>query len=283
MINGAQLSVMDMRHGAGRQTAVWLFFAFLSTFSTVTFAQTTSQVDSTLLSIKSLFDNGSYISAELQARRMLEDKTVSDSARVQLEKYVGFSLVAQGKNESAIEHFINALKIDSTLTLDPVLTSPKILSVFETAKRQFNSQAQKEQSQASENQFLKRNLTTEPEQGPTYRAILFPGWDQIHRGRTTKGYILLGTGAVTAISAIASDFLRRDARSQYLAAATPALASSRYKTYNFYYQSEFYSVSAFVLVYVYSELDDFLNLPPYFKIDYSPQTNTGSVGLQLHF
>ncbi|MCL5268315.1 MAG: hypothetical protein M1469_09465 [Bacteroidetes bacterium] len=262
---------------------VSLFFAFLFGFSSVTSAQTLSRADSTIGSIKSLFDNGSYISAELEARRMLEDRTVSDSARVLLEKYLAFSLVAEGKNQPAIEHFVNALRIDSSLTLDPVMTSPKILEVFNTAKEQFRSSSDKELS-PSENKVIPRGLIQSGEsRGPTFRAILFPGWEQVYEGRETKGYILLGAGAVTAISSIAFDFLRRDARTKYLNASTPDLASSTYKKYDAYYKSEFYSVSAFVLIYAYSELDAFLRLPPYFRMNYSPENRGASLDLRISF
>ena len=258
----------------GSLLAFLLALVILPCLYSVSFAQASTSTDSTIVEIKKLFDNGSYISAELQARRVLEDRRVSDSARVQLEKYLGFTLVAEGRNESAIEHFVKALRLDSTLSLDPVLTSPKIMSVFETAKREFRAQAAtarpaKPFAKGEEKAYLRGE--------PTFRAMIFPGWDQLHQGRSTKGYILLGAGAASAISAIASDILRRNARTSYLNASTPALAESRYKTYNLYYKTEFYSVSAFVIIYLYSEFDSFLHLPPHFAPEFSPATR--SVGL----
>ncbi|MFZ1081645.1 MAG: hypothetical protein WAO19_06945 [Candidatus Kryptoniota bacterium] len=252
------------------------------------FSQTRSEFDSTLVSVKSLFDGGSYISSEIQARRALEEKNLSDSLRVQFEKYVAFSLVAQDKNDAAVEHFENALKVDSTLTLDTELTSPKILAVFDKAKAQYLFDKRK-------NGFHRKQDSTLPpegsgdqdgggtKQGPTFRAMLFPGWEQAYQGKETKGYILLAAGTAAAVSAMASDLLRSNARSNYLSAMTPELASSRYKTYNLYYHAEYYSVSAFVLVYVYSALDSFVDLPPFFNVDYSPKTLAGRVSFLLHF
>ncbi len=298
MTNAAQLSrsgsfvsprdaVAALRHQANLHNrgrlmtlpAFCSFFAILAIFSTVSSAQTFPQSDSTLAAIKNLFDNGSYISAELQARRVLEDKHVSSRARVQLEKYLGFALVAQGKNESAEEHFINALRLDSSLTLDPVLTSPKILMVFESAKEQYRLDLAREESRSGGQPQSSASFS----RGPSFRAILFPGWEQIYQGRKTKGYILLGAGAATAVAAIASDFLRRDARTNYLNATTPALAESRYNTYDLYYKTEIYSISAFVLIYVYSELDAFLNLPPSLDANYSPSTRSLNLGFHLEF
>ncbi len=271
------------RGGISRLIGVLVLFAALSALSSPAFGQTLTRADSTINSIKNLFDNGSYLSAELEARRMLEDRTVSDSARVQLEKYLAFSLVAEGRNRPAIDHFIKALRIDSSLTLDPVMTSPKILEVFRSAKEQFVSSLKIELS-ARKNEAAQEGTIRETRlNGPTFRAILFPGWEQVYEGRTTKGYALLGAGALTAASSIAFDFLRRDARSRYLNAATPVLAASTYKTYNSYYKLEFYSVSAFVLVYVYSELDAFLKLPPHLDINYSPESKSANLNLRISF
>lgn len=260
-----------------RSGIVSLFVLVILVFlSSVADAQISPRTDSTLASIKSLFNAGSYISAELQARRALEDTRVSDSGRVQLQKYLGFTLVAQGKNESAIEHFVDALRLDSSLTLDPVLTSPKILSVFETAKQKYRNEIIMEKK--AERALPEGNVLR-----PSFRAIIFPGWDQLHRGRTTKGWLLLGIGAAAAATAITSDILRRDARRKYLDAQTPALAASRYNTYDTYYKTEYYSFAAFVLIYLYSEFDSFLRLPPHFDAGYSPATRSLKLNFQISF
>ena len=264
-----------------KKAVLCLLIASFVGFLHPAFGQTTVSTDSAIVAVKSLYDGGSFISAELQARRMLEDKTISDSARIQFEKYVAFSLVAQNKNESAIEHFINVLKLDSAFTLDPVLTSPKILSVFQTAKGEFT--ATNISQRPAENQTEPVGNRYGRSGAPTFRAMIFPGWDQLYRGDRGKGYVLLGIGVVSAVSSIASDLLRRNARTDYLNAGTPALASSRYKTYNAYYKTEVYSVSVFVLAYAYSELDSFLNLPPQFSAAYNPVGNTTTLGIHISF
>lgn len=254
-------------------------FFVLALSSSTSFAQISPRTDSTITAIKALFENGSYTLAELQARRELEDKRVSPAARVQLEKYLGFTLVAEGRNDAAIEHFVNALRIDSSLTLDPVLTSPKILSVFETAREKYRLDIVRERAVGKPEEESPVQIS----RGPTFRAILFPGWEQLYRGRETKGYILLGAGAAAAISAITSDILRRSAYTRYMDAATPALAENRYNTYNFYYKTEFYSVSAFILIYLYSELDSFMQLPPHFSAGYSPSSRSLNLNFRVSF
>jgi len=295
-----RLPVAHLNLGQGKFSIFNFTLFFL--FCTPVFSQTHGAFDSTLATVKSLFDSGSYISCELQTRRALEEKNIPATTRVQLEKYLAFSLVAEGRNDDAVEHFENALRIDSSLTLDTVLTSPKILGFFEKAKNQYLTDKLKEESQKKSetsegNRNLSRSLPDSVAQskrvslgehggareGPTFRAILFPGWEQVYQGKETKGYVLLGAGAVAALSAITTGLLSRNARTNYLSATTAGLASSRYKTYNLYYQAEYYSISAFVLIYVYSAFDSFVDLPPYLGIDYSPKTLTTEFQFHIPF
>jgi hypothetical protein len=283
MTKSARLSRLKYLVSVRERRLLVLFFVLLLSVVPPAFSQSPTEIDTTLGGIKSLYDDGSYVSAELQARRMLEERHLSDSARVQLEKYVAFSLVAQGRNDAAVDHFKEALKVDSTLTLDPILTSPKILGVFETAKGQFETELEGNRSQAALGTSMKAASPQHQNRGPTFRAILFPGWEQSFRGETVKGHILLGAGTITGLSSIAFDILRRDAKASYLDASTPDLASSRYRTYNYYYKSEFYSASAFILIYIYSGIDSFVNLPPNLDLDYSPGPSAMNISLRIHF
>ncbi len=241
----------------------WLLVIVLVTSSTV-YSQVRATQDSTLHAIDILFTNGSYLSSEVEARRLLEIPGISDSARAQAEKYIAFSLVAQGKNDAATEHFIAAMKLDSTFSLDPVFTSPKIMSVYRDAREQFLLQQQQQPPVKN-----KERLHEEGASGPTFRALIFPGWEQVYQGKSLKGYVLLGAGAASLASTFFFDQVRRDKRSRYLAAATPAEASARYPDYNSAYKAENYSAAIFGILYVYSTLDAFISLPPQFGISVS--------------
>lgn len=175
MAHGANFSRVDNPIGMRERRLSVIGLLFLSLwFAIPAFSQNSTEIDTTLSGIKSLFDGGSYISAELQARRILEDRNISDSMRIQFEKYVAFSLVAQGRNDAAVDHFKNALEIDSTFSLDPVLTSPKILEVFDAAKGQFSGELERKRSKADAS--LEGSTSRREGGGPTFRAILFPGW-----------------------------------------------------------------------------------------------------------
>jgi hypothetical protein len=208
---------------------------------------------SNLGDIDSLYSNGQYLSAELEARRMYEQAGLNDSTKVQLEKWIAFSLIAQGKPSLAKERFVSLLNIDGVFELDPILTSPKILSVFNDARVKFISQKKNATMDS-----LQHVSALQPLQySVSYRTMIFPGWEQFNQGRTSSGYIYGGVGIVTLTSGMVFEFLRSNARKKYLAATILSDISSQYDSYNSYRKAEIYSFTAFAFVYIASEIDVF--------------------------
>ena len=204
-------------------------------------------VDSSLKQIEALYNSAQYVTAELEARRLYEEMDLTDSARVQIEKWVAFSLIAQGKSSIARERFVTLLSINPDFELDPVLTSPKILSVFYEAKTKFLSQRKIQTDSGMQ--------TAELSPSATYRTIVFPGWEQLYQGRTTSGVIFLSAGVASLGTGVAFELLRSDARRQYLKASVPSDISKKYNSYNTYRKAEMYSFIAYAVVYVASEID----------------------------
>jgi hypothetical protein len=210
--------------------------------------------DSALRLVDSLYSAGSYAQAELEARRLLENDLLSDSLRIASEQWVAFSLVAQEKTSLAKEHFLAILRRQPSHELDPILTSPKILAVFNDARATYL---------AARGQEPDSSLASagRPMEGITFRTIVFPGWEQWYHGRTPTGPILVGAGVATLGSAITMAFLRKSAHQDYLAATEPADIESKYNTYNGYAKAESYCFAAFAVVYLLSEIDVFTHTP----------------------
>jgi len=204
----------------------------------------------TLQAIETLYNTGSYITAELEARHLLEHSALNDSERVAVHKYIAFSLIAQGNSELAKEHFISILKIAPNYDLDPIYTSPKILIVFKEAQQLFLS-SKKLQKDTIRGSVLIENPAT------TYRTIIFPGWEQLHQDRTIAGTIFLAAGITTLGAGITFEFLRSSARQNYLSETQSLEFDEKYRIYNRYYKAEIISFVAFAVVYVASEIDVF--------------------------
>lgn len=205
-----------------------------------------AETDSLLRRVAQLYEEGSYLTAEIEGRRLLEQEKLPDTIHIQTEKYIAFSLIAQDKPQSAVSHFRIILELDSTFNLDPELTSPKIFSVFRQTREKFFS----EHLQLSEHEIhpiVSHQIS--------FRAIVFPGWEQLHQGRQGIGYTFLSLGAVSLISTIYCDFQRRSSRDSYMQAPTTELAVDRYKKYDGYNKAEIYSAALFALTYILSEVE----------------------------
>jgi hypothetical protein len=214
------------------------------------FAQQTRSLRETIFTIDSLYGAGSYLSAEVEARRLLEFANLNDTSAAEIHKYIAFSLIAQGKSELAKERFALLLSILPAYSLDPVLTSPKILVIFNEARQAFLSS--KKSGQGS---ILTTRETTRPP--VSYRAILFPGWEQLYTGRKISGTLFFGLGIATLGSGITFEYLRSGARQEYLTENNPSAIDEKYSTYNRYYKAEIASFVAFVITYIVSEIDVF--------------------------
>lgn len=214
----------------------------------IIFGQTNYSPDSSLAALRSSYDDGKYSSCEFEARRLLERKDLSDSIRVLAEQHLAFALVAQEQHDGAVEHFTTILLLTPSFDLDPVLTSPKIINVFNEAKLKYLSRQKHTPTEPGP-------AISVPAAGPTWRTLVFPGWEQLHRGRTIAGisFTTAGTAALSAL--IYCDVQRRDKHGSYIAANTSALAASRYDDYDKYYKAEIYSAVAFVVVYLASQID----------------------------
>ena len=213
-------------------------------------------VHTALQTVESKYNSGAYLSAEIEARRLLEHSPLRDSVIITLHKYIAFSLIAQGKPDIAREHFKSMLAMDPEFSLDPVYTSPKILVVFNETKQRFLSSRK-----ISTNELTPLLKNSPP--SITFRAIVFPGWEQVHTGRTIIGSLFLGAGFVTLGAGITFEILRSSARQKYLDSTDPPDIRSHYDLYNRYYRAEIASFAAFAVIYGVSEIE-------IFAFDHSP-------------
>jgi hypothetical protein len=222
-------------------------FIFLAVSAQKIFAQEDS-IYTILQTVETLYDTGSYITAELEARRLLEYSALNDSIRVTAHKYIAFSLIAQGKTELAKEQFISMLKLVPDYDLDPVYTSPKILIIFRETQQRFPS-LRRIQNDADGYPIKDGHDAT------TYRTIIFPGWEQLFQNRKTTGRVFLGAGIATLGAGITFELLRSSARNNYLSETNSSEINNKYSIYNRYYKAEIFSFIAFAVVYIASEID----------------------------
>ena len=157
----------------------------------------------------------------------------------------------------ALNSFIEILKLDPDYSLDPVLTSPKIIDFF---NNEVKSNFQQTPLQIKEHAVLKDTVRVFIDnarliRGSVVRSLVLPGWGHLHMGRKAKGLFLTAASA-TAIGFIAKYAMDADEKEKlYLQQTRPDLIKQKYQEYNKSYKTRNYLLIAFSAVWVYAQMD----------------------------
>jgi len=138
-----------------------------------------------------LYEQNQFEEAAQQLSGMLESYPAMDSrVLMEVHKYSAFCHAILGERDRAKEEFKKVLRLNPGLWLDEAEFPPKITAAFGRAKSELDIELRRER-----NEQLRR--TTRLEAG--LRSAALPGWGQMYRGYTTKGYVLLGATIASAV------------------------------------------------------------------------------------
>ena len=217
----------------------------------------------------SLYVEGKLNEAELTALRALQNpESLPPIDRARLYRILGFTYVAQGKNEKAKQQFLSWLKIDPLANLDPLYISPKIINVFAEAQVEFKQTRTPPPDYANLNKQMQA----------VRRSLLFPGLGQLHRGQQIKGFTLI-TSEIILLGTLTYCQIKYDqARDQYLDESDPDKMDSQYDDCNLYYRGRNASIALAVGIYLYSLFDIM-----YFHPQTEPQSSPFSLSVTEDF
>lgn len=193
----------------------------------------------------------------------------------QIYQYAAFIAFQNGNIVLAKNHFWQLLEIDPTYSPDPLTTSPKLLTLFRKTKIEFLEDLNRRLKQVQE----RGNQRDIP-----WRAFLFPGWEQWHRGNTRKGLVYSGVGAAFLSGTIYSIVMTHRKKTDYEKAIGSARIQSLYDEYNRYYKWQYYFGYAFVATYIFSQFDLILWNQPRVSLNTSavlPSGNNAVLAIQL--
>jgi len=174
-----------------------------------------------------------YAEGQAKARAALATYARFTPAQlVTLHTYLGFIEFALGQLDSAKSQFRAALSLEPKLSLDPVYTSPKIITLFEEVKRESHPRVPSERPVE-----IRYVLLEDKRSGAALRSLLLPGWGQLYKGEKTKGLILLSLAGAALGSLIATHIAQAQAHNDYRAAKAPADIESKYDRYNRLYKA----------------------------------------------
>jgi tetratricopeptide (TPR) repeat protein len=213
-----------------------------------------SQDDKTLVEkIISAYEGFNYEETDRFLEVALKEiENFSPQDQIQIYKYAAFRKFQQGESFQTEEYFWKILKIDPTFSLDPLTTSPKILALFQKTKIEFLEDLQQRLAQ------MEQSVNYNP---VPWRSLIFPGWEQWHRGYSVKGvlWIMAGTGC---LAGVVQAVIRTDQKKQeYEEAVDTDEIRTKYDEYNRLYKSQFYWSCAFIAVWLSSHIDALFFLP----------------------
>jgi tetratricopeptide (TPR) repeat protein len=195
--------------------------------------------------------------------------------RQQVYTYAALRQFQQGDPLRTKEYFLRILELDPNFTLDPVEMSPKIISLFQITKVEYLEAINKRLSR------LEQEMTYNP---VPWRSLVFPGWEQWHRGYRLKGSLWAVGGTACLIGTLQAVIRTQNKKSAYKkAAAGPEEINALYREYNQLYKSQFYWSYAYMTIWVASHLDALFFSPASKPYRLSVMVDPNRITLAWHY
>lgn len=183
-----------------------------------------------------LYSRGEYLLVIDYIETTLSDTLGLDrEERALLLKLLGSSYVAVGNTESARKQFKKMLELDPDSEFDPVSTSPKILTVFNEARREFEADLAKSKPETLSTglapQMQGRNVWL----GPAMKSLVVPGLGQFQNDHQRKAYFFMSSEVVSLAGLLVSQVKFDEARRAYAGNDDPSKMEALYNNYNTWY------------------------------------------------
>jgi hypothetical protein len=212
-------------------------------------AQENMVQDSLLQQAREAYDDGRFDEAELLALRGLQKAEEDDLAALPCHALLGFVYVARDQTDFAYREFFRVVGINPAYELDPVTTSPKILSVFREAKRDYMDQVMSQPK-------VFRMPQADVRLAASARSLVLPGWGQFYKEQRIKGAVF---GAAQFLSLAALAVLQAEVNRRhddYLGIKDPTnpLIEDRYQEYRRAYRARnavgYFALGVYLLNYL---------------------------------
>ncbi len=173
--------------------------------------------------------------------------------QVTIFQYAAFRQFRKGDSFQAENYFWKLLDIDPNYSPDPLLTPPKLVTLFQKTKIKYLEDLQ---------QRLNVLVKQQQKEALPWRSLVFPGWEQLRRGYRLKGGAWAAAGAATLAGVVQAVVRTRQKEDDYQKAVDATQIKIKYSEYNRLYQSQFYWSYALAAVWFTSHLDAVFFSPP---------------------
>ncbi|MGA8265918.1 MAG: hypothetical protein WB779_15855 [Ignavibacteriaceae bacterium] len=165
-------------------------------------------------------------------------------------------------NLAAKNSFLSILKIDKNYELDSAKTSPKIITFFDSIKKDFITQYNKQKKYNSEIDSLysaRVKMRSEENinkfKNSMYRSLILPGWGHLYLGEKPKGIILTTLSSASLAAALYFIVDSNSKFNDYVRATDPAVIAGNRKLYYNSNQWKNISLISFSVLWLYSQID----------------------------
>lgn len=207
--------------------------------------------------IVSLYREGRFEDAELEALRVLSRPAgIAPTDLAEVHRVLAFISVAREDRETAVDQFIEGLRLNPHMRLDRVLTSPKILEAYDDARARFERMSLEQRESGARVLEIYR-LRYEGGR----RSLLLPGWGQLHKGHRTLGTALITAFSISGAGLIYSHVATLAADDRYHNSNDPDETPDLYRKYqNAWRMRNVFAITAGA-VWIYGVLDAFIAEP----------------------
>lgn len=239
---------------------------FISIIVSGTNAQTHSDTVQLIAKKLELFEFREVIT--LVDTAIITGKNFTIAEKVELFKMKAIAHYSLWELQKADSAFRELLKLDPMYQLDPIKTSPKIISFYNDVKTQFMSEYSRTTPVAPDTAkkdtlqnipIVKKIIVDRSEN--IYKSLVLPGWGQLAERKNTKGYIFVSAGLFTLTSFLYYSIDTNEKETMYLNEVNRNLIESRYRDYNNSYKLKNISLIGFLAVWITAQIDMFL-FPP---------------------
>jgi tetratricopeptide (TPR) repeat protein len=164
---------------------------------------------------------------ELCNQAISEYTNYSREELITLYKFQALSYYHLGDTSSARQAFNTMLTINPNVILDPVTTSPKIITFYEQIKSEYAPDIKA--NTLTETRYIQLK---DSRPSAAWRSLVLPGWGQLYKGESTKGYIIMSGFLLNSAALIAAVVNEQSAKDSYLAARDPNTIINTYDEYN---------------------------------------------------
>ena len=214
--------------------------------------------------INNQFESFEYEEVISLADIYLKEFEFGDNELILIYTMKGVAHYSLSQTSEARKSFLEILKIDKTVKLDPIKISPKIISFFEELKSdasiffEDSNEVDNVQKTDTLSLGLAGNFTTQNNlefRNSMMRSIAVPGWGHLYSGDNTKGIVIsaLSTAALGSMIYFIVDTNTKE--EDYLNQTDPVLIKAKYDDFNSSFKTRNSLIFAYTAIWLYSQLD----------------------------